>query len=347
MSDKDNYTIINTAPLSFALKKMNELEKDLTLFVVNQEAEVIGTLTDGDARRGLLNNLTLDTRVSNFMNRSFAFLTINRIDISVLLEAKKKGINVLPILNDDNTLNRLINFSSFRSFLPVDAAIMAGGEGIRLRPLTETTPKPLLQIGDKPILEHVIDRLISFGIYNIQISINYLGEQIEFYFNDGSGKDINISYIHESEKLGTIGALRNANEFYNDDVLVMNSDILTNIDFEDFYFDFKNNDSDISIATIPYPVSIPYAILETENGRVTSLKEKPTFEYISNAGIYLIKKRHLKGIPKGCYNATDLIEDLISKGSKVTYYTLYDYWLDIGKMEDYHKAQRDIKHIRL
>jgi NDP-sugar pyrophosphorylase family protein len=225
---------------------------------------------------------------------------------------------------------------------------MAGGEGQRLRPLTETTPKPLLKVGSKPIIEHGIDRLITFGINNFHISIKYLGEQMVDYFGDGSSKSVNISYVREEQKLGTAGALALVDDFRNDTILMMNSDLLTNIDFEDIYRNFKKSGSDLMVACIPYKVDVPYAILEMENDRVISLKEKPSYTYYSNAGIYIMKREVVDVIPKNeHFNATDLMDTLIAKGNKVGYYPILGYWLDIGKMDDFFKAQEDIKHIRL
>jgi len=190
--------------------------------------------------------------------------------------------------------------------------------------------------------------LVRFGVENFQISINYLGNKIIDFFKDGSEKNVSICYIHEAKKMGTVGALTLAKDFQNEHVLIINSDLLTNINFEDFYLDFLEKGSDLSIASIPYTINIPYAMLETENDQVKSLKEKPTLNFISNAGIYLIKKKHLEKIPENrFYNATDLIEDMIKDNLKVSYYTILDYWLDIGKMDDYHKAQKDIQHIKL
>jgi NDP-sugar pyrophosphorylase family protein len=319
----------------------------LVLFVVGKDNKLTGSLTDGDARRGLLNGFNITDRIGHFMNKSFFHLRNNVNNISDIIEAKKRKYKVVPIVDEEGRINKLINFSFYYSYLPIDVVVMAGGEGIRLRPLTENVPKPLIKIGHKPILEHLIDRLARFGVENFQISINYLGNKIIDFFKDGSEKNVSISYIKEEQKMGTVGALTMAKDFQNEHVLIINSDLLTNINFEDFYLDFLEKGSDLLIASIPYTINIPYAILETENDQVKSLKEKPTFNFVSNAGIYLIKKQHLAKIPENkFYNATDLIDDMIKDNLKVTYYTIFDYWLDIGKMDDYYKAQKDIQHIK-
>jgi NDP-sugar pyrophosphorylase family protein len=167
------------------------------------------------------------------------------------------------------------------------------------------------------------------------------------HFNDGSSKKLNIQYVREKQFLGTIGSSSLIETFENDTVLIMNSDLLTNIDYEDMYNEFMAQDADLIVASIPYNVSIPYAVLETKDGKISGLKEKPTYTYYSNAGIYMVKRSLMDIIPKNeKYDATDLIEDLIKKSKKVIPYSITSYWLDIGKHEDFEKAQIDIKHIK-
>jgi len=344
----DKKRILNyKEPVRTALKMLNELGEDLTLFVIDENETLIGTLTDGDIRRALLKGHTLQEETLTIINRNYRYILEGNYTVSEILDARNKGVQILPLLNEKKQIIRLINFSVNRSFLPVDAVIMAGGEGIRLRPFTEELPKPLLRIGDKPIMEHLIDRLVQFGIENIQISINYLGEKICDYFGDGKSRDISISYIKEKNKLGTIGSITLAAEFRNDTIMILNSDLLTNIDFEEFFLEFVKKDADMAVACIPYTVNIPYAILETQQENIVSLKEKPNLTYYSNAGIYLVKKKHIKNIPSNSFfNATDLINTLIADSKKVIYYPLLGYWLDIGKIDDFRKAQEDIKHIK-
>ena len=201
---------------------------------------------------------------------------------------------------------------------------MAGGKGTRLRPLTNDIPKPLLPVGDKTIMEHNVDRLTKFGIDNFWFSVNYLGGKIEDFFGSGKEKNLSINYIWEDTPLGTIGAISKIDNLKHEDVLVTNSDILTNLDYEQFYLDFKRNNADLSIASIPYNVNIPYAVLEKdEDGIITGFKEKPAYTYYSNGGIYLMKKSVLSLIPKNTfYNATDLIEKLLSMNKKVSSFSL-------------------------
>ncbi len=319
------------------------------LFVVNDEEKLIGTLTDGDIRRGLLNHKQTTDTVLNVVNANCTKLIQNQ-KISTELKAfcLEKQIEAIPIVDANNVIVNIVSYNDLITQIPVQAIIMAGGRGERLKPLTDTTPKPLLVIGTKPIIEHNIDRLKNVGVQNIAISISYLGNLIQNYFDDGAAKKINISYIEEDKPMGTLGAVSNFNNWIEEDILVMNSDLLTNIDFTDFYNNFKTSNADVAVATIPYKVDLPYAIMELQNDVVTGLVEKPTYTYYANAGIYLVKKQHLLNIPKNTfYNATDLIEAVVANGGKVTSFPILGYWLDIGKKNDFEKAKEDIKHIKL
>jgi len=225
---------------------------------------------------------------------------------------------------------------------------MAGGRGERLRPLTDDIPKPLLKVGEKPIIEHNIDRLKCFGIDDIWISLGYLGSQINEYFKSGISKSIKIKYVWEEKVLGTAGALTLINDFNHDCILMMNSDLLTNIDFEDLYLFYLKHDADFVVSCIPYQVKVPYAVMETKDNIVTGFKEKPSYTHYSNAGIYMMKKEVIDLVPKNeFYNATDLMEKLIRLRKKIVAYPIIDYWLHIGNHEDFRKAQTDIISIKL
>ncbi len=327
--------------------RLNEVPDGLTLFVLDEQEKLVGTLTDGDVRRGLLNDLSTSRCAGDFMYAEFRFLNGNDYSLKDIEFLKNQRIKLLPILNEFQHIIRIVDFSKKRSLLPVDAVIMAGGKGMRLRPLTENTPKPLLKIGDKPIVEYNIDRLNLYGVYNLKITINYLGDQIRQRFGDGSQKGMNIRYVEEQQPLGTIGAVGKIKEFTNDYVLVMNSDLLTNIDYEDFFKELLENRGDMIVATAPYEVKIPYGVIETKGGAIVDLKEKPSYTYYSNAGIYIFKKEYAHLIPQDRkFNATDLMELLIGQGKKVLHYPILDYWLDIGKPEDFEKAQKDINRIQ-
>jgi dTDP-glucose pyrophosphorylase len=341
------HLIFTSSTIKEALGALNDLSQDAILFVVDNNKKLIGSLTDGDVRRGLLNNFTLDSLIDNIIHPNPRFVRKGDYDIQKIIEYREEDYKLIPVLDENDIVVNLINFRLIKSYLPVDAVIMAGGRGQRMLPLTESTPKPMLIVGDKPILEHNLDRLSLFGIDDFWLSVKYLGDQIEDYFGDGKQKNINIEYIWENQPLGTIGAVSQIQNFKHNFVLVANSDLLTNIDYEQFFLEFIKQDADLAVLTIPYQVSIPYAVLETKNGNVKSFKEKPTYTYYSNGGIYLIKREILHFIPKDMfYNATDLIEDLIKKNMKVISFSFSGYWLDVGKHEDFEKAQMDVKNIK-
>lgn len=330
-----------------ALVKLNILGKDAILFVIDNNGVLLGSLTDGDVRRGFLKGVTIDGNVNSIIQKTPRFIKKGEESIKKIIEYREGDFKTLPVLNKDNKVVNVINFRKIRSYLPIDAVLMAGGKGTRLRPLTLTTPKPLLKVGDKPIMEHNLDRLALYGIDDFWISVKYLGEQIENHFGDGKNKNTKIEYVWEDKPLGTIGAVSKIKNFTHDYILITNSDILTNLDYESFFLDFIDQDADLSVVTIPYQVNIPYAVLETSDRHVKSFKEKPTYTYYSNGGIYLIKKEVLDSIPKGeFFNATDLMEKLINNQSKVISYPLVGYWLDIGKQEDFEQAQIDIHKVK-
>lgn len=349
MYSLDNHIIDSTATIRDALQIIDEQGLIANvLFVIDGDNKLIGSLTDGDIRRGLLRGETLQSSVNLVINKGFKFLRqpIQESKVNLL---KDQQIHFVPVLNDQQVIVEILEISKYQPSIPVHAVIMAGGKGQRLMPLTQNTPKPLLKIGDKPIIEHNIDRLCKFGINDIYISVNYLGEQLKSYFGDGKLKNANIKYITEQEFLGTIAAIKLTDEYYHETLLVMNSDLLTNINFHDFYQAFLKEDADMAIASVSYHVDVPYAVMEINgNGRIHSLKEKPRYTYHSNAGIYLIKKQLLSLIPnKIYYDVTDLIERLLELNKKVVSFPIMGYWLDIGKHEDYKKAQDDIKYLQL
>ena len=348
MKDFSKNIIDDRKSVKEALDILNTINfKDsLTLFVVNEVQQLLGTLTDGDVRRGLLAGKNINEPVSAFMHKSYKYLEDNKYNPQEVNDFKKEEIKLVPILSVDRRIVKIIDLSDKKSILPIDFVIMAGGEGKRLRPLTEKTPKPLLRVGPKPIIEHNVDRLYSYGVNNIYISINYLGDQLIDYFGDGSTRGLNIQYIREESSLGTIGSVSLVEDFPHEYVAVMNSDLLTNIDFEDFFKSFLSKNADMMVATIPYRVDIPYGVLETQNDFIVSFKEKPSYTFYSNAGIYIFKKAVLNSIPKRQFhNATDLMANLIADKANLMYYPILGYWLDIGQMEDYKKAQRDFEHI--
>ena len=318
----------------------------LVLFVVDNEKRMVGTLTDGDSRRALINGASVNDKVAKIMHRNFNYMKAEEIDdVKEIKRKKKKKMVLVPVLDKENHIVEIINLEKYITRLPIDAVLMAGGKGERLRPLTEKTPKPLLHVGGKAIIDHNIDRLISYGISHISVTVNYLKEQIEDHFAEPRG-EVKVNTVREPKYLGTIGSIRFVDTFYNDTILVMNSDLFTNIDYEDFYLHFKEHDAEMSVAAVPYNVSIPYGILDLNGRNIHGIIEKPQYTYYANAGIYLIKRRALEEIHADTFfNATDLVEKLISENKRVIRYPLNGTWIDIGTPQEYQKVQDLVKHL--
>lgn len=332
-----------------ALERLDNLAQDAILFIVNQEFELVGSLTDGDIRRGLLSGNNLFDCCTNVSKKNPRFIRKNENSIYKIIEYREKNLRIIPVLNDiSNEVVDILNFRLKYSYLPIDAVIMAGGEGVRLRPLTEKTPKPLLQVGDKPIIQHTLKALEYYGIENTWITTNYLAEQLSDFAYKHSHEKFTIQTIQENFPMGTIGSIKLISNFSKDYILVSNCDLLTDLDFELFFLDFIYSDADLSVVSIPYDVDIPYAVLELQNGFVMDFIEKPKKTYYTNGGIYLMKKSVIELIPDNMsFSATDLMEKLINMGLKIKSYTHYGYWLDIGRHSDFNKANEDIKKFAL
>lgn len=344
----ENHIIYYKKTLLEALACINSIHYEpLVLFVIDDDRRMMGTLTDGDVRRALISGAQVSDEVRKAMQVNFNFLWEGEIDIVQKIRHQKElKMRLVPILANNRQIVDIINLERFKTRLPIDAVLMAGGKGERLRPLTEKTPKPLLPVGEKAIIDHNVDRLINYGVKHISVTVNYLKEQIEDHYREPRNY-VKINTVREPKFLGTIGSVKFVQEFYNDTILLMNSDLFTNIDFEDFFLHFKQHDAEMSVAAIPYNVSIPYGILDLDGRNIQGLLEKPKYTYYANAGIYLIKRRALDEIPdETFFNATDLVEKLISEGKKVIRYPLNGTWIDIGNPQEYQKAQDLVKHIK-
>lgn len=330
-----------------ALSRINSLAPEpLVLFVLNEENQMVGTLTDGDSRRALIKGASVNDKVASIMHCNFNYMSVEDVDdVKEIKRQRSLQMKLIPVLDVDRHIVEIINLEKYKTRLPIDAVLMAGGKGERLRPLTEKTPKPLLKVGDKCIIDHNIDRLINYGVKHISVTVNYLKEQLEEHFAEPRG-EVKVNTVREPKFLGTIGSIRFVPEFFNDTVLVMNSDLFTNINYEDFYLHFKEHDADMSVAAVPYTVSVPYGIFDLEGRVIQGLIEKPTYNYYANAGIYLVRRSALDEIPNDTFfNATDLIEKLISEGKKVIRFPLNGTWIDIGNPQEFQKANELVKHI--
>ena len=341
------YIISETASVRDALVAINNITHDgELLIVVNAAQQMVGSLTDGDIRRGLIAGAELTDTINKIMHRDFKFIKQEDYDVAHLKSFRDRRIMFIPILDAENHVVDVVNLQKFKSKLPIDAVLMAGGKGERLRPLTEKIPKPLLEVGGKCIIDHNVDRLRSYGVQYVNVTVNYLGEQLEEHFStprDG----VQVRTFREPMFLGTIGSIKFVDTFYNDTVLVMNSDLFTNIDYEDFFLHFQMHDAEMSVAAVPYNISIELGILDLDGRNIKGLIEKPKYNYYANAGIYLIKKRALAEIPKDTFShATHLVEKLIAQDKKVIRYPLNGTWIDIGTLQEYERAKELVKHLK-
>lgn len=340
-TDIEKHLIDINASIIDALEKLNSLSGgEMTLVVVNSDGIMKGTLTDGDIRRGLLAGHSISSPVSDVMRKDFRAL-YRPEDIQRIREMRELGISLIPCLNSDGTIVDLIDTTRHRSRLPLTAILMAGGKGERLRPLTLTLPKPLLNIQGKAIIDYNIDLLNLYGIDDITVTVNYMADKIESHFE---GTDIKI--VKENKPLGTIGAVSLININSTGNTLVMNADLLTTISLEDMYLRHIEQNADITIAAIPYNVSVPYAILTTDNSSVKAIEEKPSYSYFANAGIYIFSNRILSSLKQDeKIDATELIEKAIDNKNKVTFYPITGTWIDIGSPNDFKNACELMHHL--
>jgi len=348
MKNFSKYLIKNNNSIKFVLQSLSNVGHDTILFVVNDKNQLLGSITDGDIRRGLLNGLKIDDNFDDAVNKTTKYIRKDNYSIKEIVEFRNQNITVFPVIDNNDVIVDIINFRDKKSYLPIDVVIMAGGKGLRLKPLTNHLPKPLLKIKNKCIIDYSFDRLIDYGVENFFISVNYLGHLLEEHFDDRKDIGISTKFIHENKPLGTVGAISKIKEFKNEYVLITNSDIITNIDYEDFLIDFIEKDADMSVVSIPYEIEVPYAVIKTDDDRVQSFEEKPTYKYFANGGIYLTKKHVLDKIPKNkFYDATELMQAALNDNLKLINYPLKDYWIDIGKHRDFERSQKDIDLIKL
>ena len=324
--------------LLIAIKVINKAKVKLAL-VINSEDKLTGVLTDGDIRRGLLNNYTLSLQCKDVMNKRPKYSKTENKDS--LIKLMQKYNLPIPIVDKDKKIRNLCILDHKVSDMRDNTIIiMAGGKGERLLPLTASIPKPMLKIKNKPIIQRIIEGLKSSGFFNIIISVNYQSHKLTDYFSDGSKFGIKISYLHEKKILGTVGALSLLDaEKIVKPIIVLNGDILTNIDFSKLVDFHKKSKHSITMCAANHNVTLPYGIIEINENRISSIKEKPLESYLVNAGIYVFNPEVIKNIP---YNKKldmpELINQYINK-QDVAVYPLFEEWADIGTHQDYNRVK--------
>ena len=345
-----NGNILNhNASLREALARLNQLSGNaMTLFITDTDGRMLGTLTDGDVRRGLLAGLTLESAALDAANTSFRAIRgdVTAESVGELRDLRERGINLVPRLDARGRIAEIIDLRLSPTRLPVSAILMAGGKGERLRPLTLDCPKPLLTIEGKAIIDYNVEALAACGVTDITVATRYLADRIEEHFARPVA-GVSVRCIREDAPLGTIGAASLVERPDSGSTLVMNSDLITTISFEEFFLKHHDSNADITIAVTPYQVAVPFAILSLDGERVTGLEEKPSYSYYANAGIYLIRNSVLNTLERGVRtDATDLIERTIARGGVVTYYPIKGTWIDVGSPTDFRHASELMRHHR-
>ncbi len=345
MSGLADVLVREAAKLRDALEAMTRSGRQVAL-VVDAEARLLGLMTDGDVRKALLRGVALDAKVEEVMNRRpvVAPQGLSRPELLALM--RSRSIRHVPVLDARGVVLDLLRLDDLLTPpppLPTRAIVMAGGEGRRLRPLTESTPKPMLRVGNKPILELLIERLRQSGIVDVLITLRHKSELIRDHLGDGARLGVRIGYVEESEPLGTMGALtlvpRSDAPFF-----VVNGDILTKCDFRAMWeFHRRSAGAAMTVGVSLYQIEIPYGEFALRGDRIERVDEKPRKEFPINAGIYVLEPRVVDAIPRRRYfDATELIRLLLDRGEPIAAYAVREYWLDVGRHPDLEKANRDL-----
>ena len=336
MKNFSKYIVRHNASIKFSISVIDANAAQVAL-IINDDNELAGIVTDGDIRRAILSNYSLDDPVSAIMTKDPVTLLSGATRSDALKVMRESLVHHIPVINDDRNLVDFFVLDDFIKKQSYDnpVVIMAGGKGERLKPLTNDCPKPMLEINGKPILEIILERAINAGFKNYYISVNYLKHKIKEYFNDGSKWGVSIKYLEESEPLGTCGALSLLPGDLSDDIIVMNGDVVTNLDYERFLKFHKKGGAPMSICSRNHRVRIPFAVLGLKDNLLNQLAEKPTFEYQVNAGVYVLSPKLLSLIPNAFYNMTDLIESLLADNQEVGVFPIHEDWKDIGNKDDF------------
>jgi dTDP-glucose pyrophosphorylase len=312
--------------------------------VVDSDHRLLGVVTDGDVRRGILKGIPTDAPVTRIMNPDFKFARPDDEPGAIFRLMKKTLLRHIPLLDQQR---RVIGLRTLADFVTPRrdrnwVVIMAGGLGTRLRPLTEDCPKPMLPVGDKPILEHIVDRFASAGFSRIFIAVNYKSHMIESHFGDGSPWGVTIEYLYETKALGTIGAVSLLPRRPERPVVVMNGDLMTKVPWSRLIDFHEENGRLATVGVREYDFQVPYGVVEVDGPRLTGLVEKPVEKFFVNAGIYVLEPEVLDLIPKGeHFDVTTLLNRLIHEGRHPAVFPIREYWIDVGRMEDYVRANAD------
>lgn len=345
MKELFDWKEISVAPevtLRDALKVLDQKALQIIL-VVSDQTKLLGTVTDGDFRRALLRGETLESPVSLAMNSAPTVGLDSETEFVWQQKMQKKSLRHLPVLNQKNEIIGLFYKKELVTVVHENPIVlMLGGMGTRLRPLTENIPKPMLRVGDRPILETIVAHIAEQGFVNFYFCINYLGEQIRNYFGNGSRWGIHITYVEENERMGTAGALSLLPEKPELPFIVMNGDLLTKVDLTallSFHAEHKNV---VTTCVREYAQQVPYGVIEMDGVRVDQMVEKPVYRYFVNAGIYALSPEAIEEVPENqFYDMPTLIDRVLAGSKNVGGFPITEYWMDIGQIPDFEQAQVD------
>ncbi|MEE3807519.1 nucleotidyltransferase family protein [Lysinibacillus fusiformis] len=315
--------------------------------VVDEEQHLLGTVTDGDIRRGILRGEGLDVKITSIMNPNPITAKSGQRYHKYKQLMKSKMLKQLPIVDENNRIINILFADNIETTLNKNTVVlMLGGLGTRLRPLTNDTPKPMLRVGNKPILETIIEGFKQYGYTNFIFSVNYKKEVIQDYFQNGEAFDVTIEYIEEDKKMGTAGALSLLKKRPTKPFFVMNGDLLTQINFDQLMQFHMEYESVATMCVREFEYQIPYGVIETNGTDLVTIKEKPIHRSFVNAGIYVLNPDVLDYIPQDeFYDMPSLFEKLIEKNSKTSVFPIREYWLDIGQIDDFNKANNEVKEL--
>ncbi|HZG87403.1 nucleotidyltransferase family protein [Paenibacillus sp.] len=336
-------------PTTTILETIEAIDKSTMqiAIVIDENKKLLGTVTDGDIRRGILRNVPLHDPVERVMNASPKYASIHESPGTITSLLKNARLKHLPIVDEEM---RVIDVKKLEDILKLEkrdnpVVLMAGGLGTRLRPLTEHSPKPLLKVGEKPILQTILESFIDHRFSNFYISVNYKAEMIKDYFGDGSEWGVSIRYIDETQRMGTAGALSLLPEPPMEPLIVMNGDLLTKVNFENL-LDFHNEHHSFATMCVrEYNYQVPYGIVRSNGHALEAIEEKPVHQYFINAGIYVLAPSALEMIPRNqFYDMPDLFKALIGQNKTTSVFPIREYWMDIGRMSDFERANMEYTH---
>ncbi len=316
--------------------------------VVDAQRKLLGTLSDGDVRRGLLRGLELTDPVSDAMHRSPTVASHAEDRHTILAVMRRRGLHQMPIVDNDRVVVGMERVDDFLNTPSRDnwVVIMAGGLGTRLEQLTRDTPKPMLQVGSRPLLETIVRGYAAQGFRRFYFAVNYKAEQIESHFGDGASFGVDIRYLREQSRLGTAGALSLLPESPRLPVLVSNADLLTKEDFGHMVDAHAESGADATMAVRDYEMQVPFGVVREEQGCILGLEEKPIQRFTVSAGIYVLSPRVLELVPRDCYfDMPALFDAAVQQKLKARCHRIEGYWLDIGRMHDYERANQEFSEV--